>query len=77
MYENRQIDNYIYETRFIASWLNAGGELRYLDDVRKFYKWLLTLGLNEDEAKHIKFLATNGKLELEVNAKEFLKEHKD
>lgn len=75
MFENRVINGYIYETRFIASWIREGGQLQYGEDIDNFYKWLLSLGLSENEAKHIKFLATNGKLELEMSAKKFLNEH--
>ena len=72
MFENRVINDHIYETRFIASWLREGGQLRYREDIDNFYKWLLSLGLSKEEADHIKFLATNGKLELEINARKFL-----
>lgn len=73
-FENRQINGYVYETRYIASWLREGGQLRYGEDVDKFHRWLLSLGLSEEEADHIKFLATNGKMELEYRAKKFLNE---
>lgn len=72
MFENRAINGYIYETRFIASWIRVGGQLKTLDDIHEFNEWLLSLGLSEEQAKHIKFLATNGKLELQTNAKKFL-----
>lgn len=72
MFENKAINGYIYETRFIASWINVGGQLRYLNDIDNFHKWLLSLGLTKDEADHIKMLATNGKLELETSARKFL-----
>jgi hypothetical protein len=55
------------------SWIREGGQLRYRRDVDNFYKWLLSLGLTEDDARHIKNLATNGKLELETSARAFLK----
>lgn len=73
MFENRQINGYIYETRFIASWLREGGQLRTGKDYDNFYEWLLSLGLNQDDADHIKFLASNGKMELENSARKFLK----
>lgn len=72
MFENKQINGYVYETRYIASWLRSGGSLRYGEDVDNFYEWLLSTGLTNNEAEHIKFLATNGKLELETSAKKFL-----
>lgn len=75
MFTNKMINNYTYATRYIVSWIRMGGGLRYLDDVDKFYEWLLSTGMSEDEANHIKFLATNGKLELENSAKAFLNKH--
>ena len=75
MFENRVI-NGIYETRFIASWIREGGELRYQEDLDNFYNWLLSLGLTINEAKHVKFLAENGKLELEDSVKKFLNKNK-
>ena len=72
MFKNNLIGD-IHESRFIASWLRAGGELYYVEDVDNFCKWLLSLGLNEDEVYHICNLATCGKVELENNAKEFLR----
>lgn len=71
MFKNNLIGD-IHESRFIASWLRAGGELYYVEDVDNFCSWLLSLGLNEDEVYHIRNLATCGKVELENNAKEFL-----
>ena len=75
MFENKLIND-IYATRYVASWLRAGGELYYVEDVDNFYSWLLSMGVSEDEAGHIARLATNGKLELESSAKAFLdKQH--
>ena len=70
-FENKSIFG-IYATRFIASWLKMGGMLCTGKDVDNFRSWLLSLGLNNDEAWPIMYLATTGKLELEVNAKAFL-----
>lgn len=72
MFTNHQINGYVYETRFIASWLNSGGQLRYGEDINNFCNWLLSLGLDEKDVEHIKFLATNGRLELEISAKNYL-----
>ena len=72
MFENTQIDGYTYATRYIASWLREGGQLRYVKDYDNFHKWLLSLGLNKEDADHIKFLASNGKMELEYEARKFL-----
>ena len=71
-FENKSIRG-IYATRFIASWLKMGGMLCTGKDVDNFRSWLLSLGLNSDEVWTIIYLATNGKMELEVNAKAFLK----
>jgi hypothetical protein len=72
MFTNKQINGSIYESRYIASWLKSGGELYYVEDVDNFKKWLLSIGLTEEEARHTVHLATCGKLELEVSAKNFL-----
>lgn len=72
MFENKQINEYTYATRYIASWLREGGQLRTGKDVDDFYKWLLSTGISEDDANHIKFLATNGKMELEYQARMWL-----
>lgn len=73
MFENKLI-NGIHASRYIASWVRAGGELYYGEDISNFYKWLLSMDITEDEAKHIKRLAENGKLELETRAEKFIKE---
>ena len=70
-FENESIRG-IYATRFIASWLRMGGMLCTGKDVDNFRSWLLSLGLNSDEVWPIMYLATNGKMELAVNAKAFL-----
>ena len=72
MFTNKLKNTDIYATRFIASWIREGGQLRYRNDYDNFYKWLLSLGLSKEDAKHVKFLAENGKLELENSAKKFL-----
>lgn len=71
MFENK---NYkmIYYSRFVASWINAGGKLDW-----KFKTWLHQLEIDgelipEDIIDEIYNYATNGKLELEENAKRFL-----
>ena len=69
MFENKVVGDYTYATRYIASWLRAGGKLEYGRDIDYFRDWLLSLSLSEDEVNHIVFLATNGKLELESSAK--------
>ena len=46
MFENRQIDGYTYATRFIASWLRKGGQLRTGEDYDNFYDVLKADNLN-------------------------------
>lgn len=71
MFENKKFND-IHATRYIMSWVRMGGKLKYGKDVEDFNNWLLSLGLSEEDADYIVLLATNGKLELEVNAKAFL-----
>ena len=68
----------IHVTRFIMSWVRSGGELRYGKDYEDFEEWLNTIkvdgkNLSDQDVNHIMDLATNGKMELEYLAKEFLK----
>ena len=67
MFENK-LYNGIHATRYIASWYNSGGQ-PWLGD---FEDWLMSLGLTAAEAREIWNMATCGKLELEVSAKEFI-----
>jgi len=69
-------DNYTYYSRFIASWINAGGyELGGAKGRVHFRKWLESLGwLSELDIIRIAFLASNGKLELEDDAKRYIEE---
>lgn len=73
---NNNVINGVHETRYIASWVKAGGILSDGKDYRYFRKWLISLGLTEDEARHIANLAANGKLELENSAEAFIKNNK-
>lgn len=88
MFENIMINDYIrglmridpltginYATRFIASWIRVGGTLNKPGDLTNFEKWLKSLELSKDDIQYIKFLATNGKLELEEDAKKFLNDN--
>ncbi len=75
MFENIMINGYIYATRFIASWIKVGGTLNKPGDLTKFVKWLESLGLSKEDIRSIKLLATEGKLELQENAKKFLNEN--
>ena len=73
MFKNTQIKGYTYATRYIASWIKVGGKLQCNKDIVDFEEWLKSLNLDEEDINKIIFLATNGKLELEVSAKKFLK----
>lgn len=65
--------NGIHATRYIASWLQVGGMLRTGEDYDNFRNWLLSLNLTEGSASYILELAWMGKLELERDARDFLK----
>ena len=65
----------IHATRYIMSYVRAGGELGR--QVWEFEKWLKFLGLNEEEIYSILHIARNGKLELELSAGQFLKALKE
>ena len=73
MFENKVINGYTYATRFIMSWVRSGGKLdkrgRGYNDFRK---WLESLGLKTEDIEDIMLLAENGKLELEVSAKNYI-----
>lgn len=74
MFENKQIRG-VYATRFIASWLREGGKLQNGGDYNEFRRWLKSMDLNSEEVNDIAFLAMNGRLELETDARNYLKEH--
>ena len=72
MFENKTIEG-IHISRFLASWINAGG--RNFDGV--FVVWLMKLRINgrkltDDEIRDIQNFGRNGKLELEEDAELFL-----
>ena len=75
-----EIINGIHASRYIISWVKAGGDL-YGSRRRasKFIDWLYSLVINgrhltDEEVDRIYYLSSNGKMELEVNAEKFLKE---
>ena len=73
MFENKAINGYVYATRFIASWIKVGGQLRTGKDIEDFKDWLKSIGeVSEDDIDRIVYLATNGRLELEDHANRFL-----
>ena len=71
MFDNKSI-NGIYATRYIMSWIRSGGTIRSGKGLDDFSDWLVSLGLSAEDIKVIRFLATNGKMELEYSANQFL-----
>jgi hypothetical protein len=69
MLENKKTQNGIHYSRFIASWVNAGGT----DWGEYFAKWLAENGCTEEDIHAIQEMRMTGKLELEVGAKQFMK----
>lgn len=72
-YENRKIKG-IYKSRYVASWINEGGSMLYID---AFRGWLETLEINgeklsPEEIDEIDQYGHSGKSELEWAAKEYL-----
>ena len=62
----------IHYSRFVASWTNMGGKTNWM-----FKAWLAQLTINdepipEEIVQDIYDYGTNGKMELEQNAKAFL-----
>lgn len=76
MFENKAIRG-IYTSRYIASWVREGGELIDLKKKSLFVKWLKRLGLDQEEVDYIYNFATNGKMELESDARRFIEEHNE
>lgn len=72
MFENKTTSNGVYYSRYIASWLKAGGEQA---DKYAFRDWLDSLGyLTDEEINDITFLKENGRLELETSVRKFVKD---
>ena len=73
MFENKMVKD-IHATRFIMSWVREGGTLdAHGRGYDAFEKWLKSLGLTSEEIYVITDIAKNGKMELEISAKRFLK----
>ena len=71
MLENVKIKG-IHSTRYIMSWVKSGGVLRTTGEgYYKFGQWLKGLGLSNEEKDTVLEIASNGKMELEVDAKIF------
>jgi hypothetical protein len=75
MFENRKIEvlgEPVHISRIIASWRNEGGRIGY--GYVGFKSWLIDeLKLSKDDAEEINEIACCGKMELEKNAKEYIK----
>lgn len=73
MFENKQINGYTYASRFIMSWVRAGGTFGLRGEgYDDFREWLVSLGLSDEDVEYVVDLAQNGKLELEMSAKKFI-----
>lgn len=80
MFENKLIEipklggEVVHISRIIASWRKKGGKIT---DVRwatsPFAQWCQDLGISDDDIQYAINFATNGKLELEEQARIFLK----
>ena len=71
MLENVKIKS-VHATRYIMSWVKSGGILRATGEgYYDFSQWLKELGLSTSERDIVLEIASNGKLELEANAKIF------
>ena len=72
-FENKIINGCDYATRFIMSWVRSGGTFgKHGKGYDDFRKWLESLELKTEDIEDIMFLAQNGKLELEVSAKNYI-----
>lgn len=71
MFTNKKIND-VNATRYTASWLRAGGQLRNGADLDNFRDWLISLNLDEEDIDHIIHLAMCGKLELQTSARRFI-----
>ena len=73
-FENRLIRG-IHKSRYVASWTNSQGPIRRGGLFEGWLRMLTIDGekLTEDEVQEIVYYATNGKLELQEHAKQFLR----
>lgn len=63
----------ILYSRYISSWRNKGGD--YFG--KQFEKWLESNYCTKDEIAEMKFMATCGKIELEISAEDYVKKMKE
>ena len=79
MFENNYSHNLkVHYSRYIASWINAHGGRYKRELFEGFRHWLRDeCKLTDDEIHDIWEMATNGKLELQENARRYLKNYKE
>ena len=75
-WDNRFTHNGIHYSRYIASWIKAGNT-RFGWVSSSFAAWLESVGCDDQEIHDILMMANEGKLELELSAERFRKEHED
>ncbi len=63
----------VHASRYIMSWIRVGGEIHRIAGHSDFSDWLKSLGLTDEECDTLIHLATNGRMELEMSAKEYLR----
>lgn len=70
-FENKISSQMIFYSQYIAAYVKIISKLGRPFIRKQFIKWLLDLGLSEQEAREIAKLADNGKLELEEHCKKW------
>lgn len=72
MLENNKVRG-VHMSRYIASWMNVGGEFIGTWEDSSFSRWLRTVGVTNEEDIHDIFeMATCGKFELEQSARRYM-----
>lgn len=78
MLENKKTANGVHYSRYIASWSRMGGQTdSFSGSIDDFDEWLKSLGLSDSDIDNISEMARNGKVELEMSAKMFIKQIKN
>lgn len=71
MFENKLDSRHqIHYSRYIMSWIREGGNCK---DQGGFKAWLKSLKVPDEEIREIWLMMSNGKLELETSASNFIK----
>lgn len=72
-FENKTTKEHeVHYTRYYASWIRGGGDP---ENYRAFEHWLELLGLDREEISDIRFIAENGKLELEASVRNYVRDN--